>query len=257
MPLTYTALDIITNALIECGILAPGEVPDSETGPWAFDQFNLLLDSWAARRAYVYSQQFAVFTLVPNLNPHTIGPTGTFVIPERPFAIFSANLLLNGSTTLVDTPIRVRDSMWWSANQTKNITSTVPTDLYYGQDWPNANLFFWPVPSVSRDVRLEYPVALNQYDQINDPLSGPGGVGTLPQGYRAALTFTLAEMCCPAAQKALHPVLAEKARQASRAVFGNNNESPRIATRDYGMPKSGRRGWFNYGFGGPPGLGPR
>jgi hypothetical protein len=257
MPLTYTALDVISDALIEVNMLAPGETPDGEVGSWAFRQLNYLLDVWAARSAYVYATEFNVYTLVPNLNPHTIGPTGTFVITQRPVKIVSANLLLNGSSTLVDCPINVRDDKWYAANQTKNITSTVPTDLYYSAGWENGQLFFWPVPSVGRDVRLEIWTALAQYDQVNDPLAGPAAEGTLPQGYRAAMTFTLAQMLCPGGAKELHPVLAEKARQANKAVFGNNDQSPRIATQDFGMPKSGRRGQFNYGFGGPPGLGPR
>lgn len=259
MSLTYTALDIITDALVEIGMLAPGETPDGETGQWAFRQMNYMLDVWAARRAYVYATDFNVYTLVPNLSPHTIGPTGaTFTITARPVELVSANLLLNGSSEIVDCPIKVRDSQWWAAQQTKAITSTVPTDVYYSQNWPLGQLYFWPVPSVGRDVRLEFWTALAEYDQINDPLAGPGAAGTLPQGYRAAMTFTLAQMLCPGGNKEMHPVLAEKARAANKAVFGNNDESPRIATQDFGMPRTGnRRGYFNWGTGGPPGLGPR
>ncbi|HEX3941586.1 MAG TPA: hypothetical protein VHX11_08910 [Acidobacteriaceae bacterium] len=258
-PLRYTALDIITDALIENNMLASGEVPDGETGQWAFRQLNYVLDVWAARRAYVFAHVFAVYTLVPNLSPHTIGPeAATFPEVARPVEIVSANLLLNGSTELVDLPIAIRDNKWWAAQQTKQITSTVPTDLYYEPSWPNGNLWFWPVPQVGHNVRLELWLPLAQYDQINDPLAGPGAGGTMPQGYRAALTFTLALALCPGGSKQANPLLVEKAREANKAVFGNNDLSPRIATRDYGMPRTGQlRGYFNWGTGGPPGLGPR
>jgi hypothetical protein len=253
-PLTYKAIDLITDALIECNLIAPGEVPDSELGPWAFRQLNDLIDVWAAQRAYVYSTVFSLFTLQPNLSPHTIGPTGTFVVPQRPVRIRSATLILNGASTPTDVPLNVRDDDWWGAQQTKSITSAVPTDLYPSYDWPNASLYFWPVPTVANKVRLELWTAINQFQSIQDPIGGPGGPTTLPPAYRPALKWTLAEMLCPGGAKELHPVLQAKGKEARKAIFGNNNQSPRIATQDSGMPRSGKRGgYFNWGTGGPPG----
>lgn len=258
-PPPYTALDVITDAAIEIGIVAPGEDLRGEIAQWGFRKLNYLLDVWAAKKSYVYTTDFRVFTLIPNHTPHTIGPTGDFVVPQRPVRIESAALLLNGSSTEVDCYIDVRDDQWWAALSTKAITSTVPTDLYYSEAWPNGQLNFWPVPSEARDVRLQIWVLLRQYDLITDPISGPGTTeGTLPPAYRSAMMLTLAEFMAPGMEKELGAALVESAKQARKAVFGNNDPSPRIATWDSGMPKSGKSGgYFNYGYGGPPGLGPR
>lgn len=238
----YTALDIITDALIENGMLAPGETPDGETGQWAFRQLNDLLDVWAARKVYVYSTNFVQYTLTPNHSPHTIGPTGDFVVPARPVRIENCAVRLNFSGSFVDAPrLRIRDADWWAGNSVKEITSTICTDLYYDNAWENGNLFFWPVVSVALPILLETWQAIAQLNAINDPIGGPAGPNTLPQAYRAAMKYTLAEMLCPGGEKEVHPMLAEKARAANKAVFGNNNAPPRIETRDAGMAKGGSR----------------
>lgn len=259
-PLAFTVHDIIIDAAIEIGIIAPGDednFPDG-TAQWMFRKTNYMMDNWSAMKQYIYTVLFNVYTLIPNHAPHTIGPTGDFVIAQRPTKIMGANLLLNGSSTLVDCPIEIVDAKWWDAQQTKNITSTVPTQLYYAPAYENGELNFWPIPSEGRQVRLEMWGPLATFTDINDPIGGSNGPGTLPQGYRAAMMYTLAELCCPGSNKELHGVLQAAAKEARKAIFGNNIQSPRIASQDSGMPRAGRNtGQFNYGTGGPPGQGPR
>lgn len=259
-PLTYTAFDIITDALIEAGILSLGEQAnlDPDTGQWAFRKLNYLIDIWSAKAGYVYAQNFELFTLVAGLSPHTIGPdpSATFSVLRRPVKINSASLVLNSGTP-VDLPIGIRDRKWWSYQQTKSIQSDIPTDLYYDPTNVNGSIYFWPVPNVQNQVRLELWIPLMDYIQINDPLAGPGEGGTLPQGYRAALMYTLAESLLPAGDIAAHPVLVKAGQEARAAVFGNNSQSPTMTTRDFGMPKSGRPrpdwNWRTGGrVGGPP-----
>lgn len=254
MPLTYTGLDLITDAMIEIGMIAPGDIVDAESGQWAFRQLNNLLDVWAARKAYVYSTNFTQYTLIPNHSPHTIGPTGDFVVAQRPVRIESCAVRLNFSGSFVDSPrLNIRDADWWAANSVKEITSSICTDLYYDASWDNGNLYFWPIPNVALPVLLETWQAIAQLDAITDPIGGPGGADTLPQGYRAAIIFTLAQMLCPGAQKEASPELIAKVREANKAVFGNNNPPPRIATQDAGMPKkgAGKKANFNWVSGQP------
>lgn len=268
-PIPYTALDVITDAMIEVGMLAPGEVPDSETGQWAFRKLNYLVDEWEAQAGKVYSYNFSVFTLVAALSPHTIGPSGTATfstgLQPRPTRIESASLLLNESAPspngVVDLPINIRDAAWWAGQQVKGIQTNVPTDLYYDPTNPDGSIYFWPVPNVQRQVRLQLQNLLSQYIAITDPLGGPGGVGTLPPAYRAALMYTLAERLCPGSKLQAMPELKEQAVVARAALFSNNAKSPRIASQDFGMPrsgsKSGTRGDFNWYSGGAPGGPPQ
>src|SRR5260370_37743405 len=253
--------------MIEIGMIAPGEVPDGDSAQWAFTEFNNLVDIWQTLEAYVFAKQCQIYTLQAGLSPHTIGPAALVPAPTfstgiqpRPVKIVSASVLLNASTSLTDLPMKIRDAAWWAAQQTKQIQTNVPTDLYYQADNPLGSLFFWPVPNAAQQARLESWNSISQYQQINDPLAGPGGAGTLPQGYRAALTYTLAEMLCPGAEKELSPTTAAKGLRARSAIFGNNSKSPRMSTQDSGMPRagsrSGSRGEFNWIAGGAPGGAP-
>lgn len=255
----FTANDLVTDALIEIGAIAPGEVPDGDLGQWAFRQLNDLIDTWQAQEAYVYSYNFAVFNTLPSHSPHTIGPfAGADILTAnpRPVRIESAAQLQNSSSSTVDLIINIRDKDWWALQQVKDIQTNVITDLYYDPTNPNGSIYFWPVLNAAVQVRLQLWGIVSQFTDITDPIDGPGGAGTLPPAYRAALKYTLAEMLLPGARREAHPTLIEKAKKARMAVFGNNAKSPTMVTADFGMPKAGaggQRGDFNWFSGGRPG----
>lgn len=251
----YKARDIIVDALIEIGVLSPGEEDnlDPSVGQWAFRKANYLLDEWAAERKYVPAATFQTFNLVAGLSPHTIGPgtaqvPATFPVNQRPVRIESWSLILNNSSNIaVDLPRRpTRDKDWWAVNRVKNLQSNIPTDLYYEPDTPNGSCFFWPVPNTVFPVRLELWNLLSQFSAITDPVDGPGGGGVLPPAYRNAFMLTLAESLLTGNGKEADASLERRAAKARAAVFGNNSKSPRMATDDWGMSPGRRRADFNW-----------
>src|ERR1022692_593100 len=133
-PAPNTVLQVLTNALYEINVVAPGETPDatSEILP-ALAKFNQLLDSWSTRAEKIFVYDLisvspvsgASFLLVPNLDPHTIGPDNfpplspvpTFALfGERPVRIKNINIILNNVSPVVRFPLHKRDKDWWSAN---------------------------------------------------------------------------------------------------------------------------------------------
>jgi len=246
-PLIYSALDVITDALIEVDISAPGEPLDPDTAQWAFRKFNYLTDSWAARKNFTYASSFNIYNLVPNLSPHTIGPGpgATFAVPQRPVKITKATIILNNVSPVVSIPLNIRDQEWWMDQTIQNLTSQQPTDLFYNPAFPNGELYFWPIPNVGYQTQLMCWALLSQFSSITDPIGGPGGPGTLVPGYRNAAMLSLAEMLGgqPPA------TLARDAAIARAAIFGNNNKVPRMQTRDSGIPGAEddmRSTTFNY-----------
>src|ERR1017187_6157373 len=104
-----TWLELITNAFYETGTVAQGEPVSANLSQFAIDRLNMVLDLWSAARRYCYNVNFSTFTQIPSLSPHTIGPTGTFVVPYRPTRIEAASIILTGTNPVVDLPMNIRD----------------------------------------------------------------------------------------------------------------------------------------------------
>lgn len=231
--------------------MAPGEPLQADEGQWALRKANYLSDEWAAQYEFAYAVQFLVETLQTGLQPMTIGPgnggvAATFSVAQRPVRIETATLLLPGTNgTVVDVPIKVEDKDWWAENPVKNLTSPIVTHLYYSPDNPNGSLYFWPIPTIGYQVRLEVWALLPQYLAITDPVDGPGGSGIMPPAYRSAFMYTLAERLCPGLKIQPSPQLKEQAMKARTSLFGNNAEPPRITTDD-GTPHDHAEPRYNF-----------
>jgi hypothetical protein len=201
---------------------------------------NQQVNYWAARGCYAYTTTFTVYTLTPGHQPHQIGPglpPPDFDIALRPVDIASASIILPGQSP-VDVPVKLRDRAWWAANSVKSIQSTIPTDLYYEADFPNGELWFWPIPNTGHDVRLEGNVVLQEFLTLDDCFIAP-------QAYRSAVTLTLAEELCDVWGTPTPPNLPRRALKARDALQSNNYLPPRIASADYGT-FSGPSGDFSY-----------
>lgn len=235
-----TTRQVLIDALVELGVYSIAENPSAADLQVALGKLNRLLDNWNAERAAVYADTFVSYTLVPNLQPHTIGPaaeTPTWTATQRPVAIAGASVVLDNVTPAVYTPITLRDAQWWHDQTVPGVTSEFPTDLYYEPGWPLGSLYFWPVPTVAYGLELQLRIVLAELD-LADTFS-------LPPGYKDAITLTVAEQCARPFGKPVQPDLRMDAARARARIFGNNDTTPRLATQDAGMPSKGRP-YFNY-----------
>jgi hypothetical protein len=204
---------------------------------------NQQVNYWAARGCYAWTTTFLEYTLTPGHQPHLIGPdllAPDFQINMRPARIESANIILPGPSP-VDVPMALRDNAWWAAKAAKSIASTFPTDLYYEADYPNGQLWFWPVPAAAYAVRLEGNVLLQQFATLDDCFIAP-------PAYLAAVTLTLAEELVDIWGTEMPGNLARRAIKARDALQVNNNLPPRIASADHGTWSS-TGGDFNWATG--------
>ncbi len=239
------ASDIIQSAAYEIGAFAPGEPVPAEDANWALELLQRQIDLWNAKRGLIYAVEFDLFTLTPNLAPHTIGPTGTFNTGAaqnyRPVRVSSASFVLNsGSANPVDVPISMRSREWWAANPLKSMTTAIITDCYYEPSSPNGTLNFFPVCNTAGQVRLELWSSLAQALELTTKIG-------LVQGYWEALVTTLALGLCPSYSRQPSEVLIARQATAFKAIFENNDPPPRIETNS-GMPGGAAAGQPDYNF---------
>jgi hypothetical protein len=212
---------------------------------------NQQINYWAARDCYAWTTTFTAYKLTANHHPTLIGPGLTAPdfdsVGMRPTRIVSGSVILDTTNPPVDVPMNIRDNAWWAANRTKTITSNVPTDLYYQTNYPNGELYFWPVPSYPYGVRLEGNVLLQEFTSLDQDFIAP-------QAYQAALTLTLAEELVDIWGTEMPGNLARRAMKAREALQSNNNLPPRIATADWGTFSRAGAPDFNYETGTIPNL---
>jgi hypothetical protein len=84
--MSITANQICTNALLEGGMYAQGETPSAADLAFVLSKLNRLLDTWNSDKLYVYSTNFAQYTMISGKNPQTIG---------KGFAVSSVSLTSN------------------------------------------------------------------------------------------------------------------------------------------------------------------
>lgn len=249
-PQVLTALDIVTDAMREIGVLDLAETPQAAEAQNALRRLNWIADSWSARRSFIYAMQFLEqFTLIPNHSPHTIGPQlADFLVPQRPVKLESAAIYLNSGNQLVKCPINVRDADWWANQRVPLLPSTIPTDLYYEPTFPNGSLYFWPIPSIAYPLELEVWQSLPNFPTLTTPF-------WMPPGYLEAVTLTLAVSLTGLFEAGAGTDIQDVRMRAAKAratIQGPNSKAPLMRTADSGIPSShvGQRGDFNWLTGG-------
>lgn len=225
----------------EIGATDPNEVPSGPEMASGLIKLNRMLDSWNTDKRYVYTIEFDQYPITPNLQPHTIGPSGTFVVNQRPVKIEAAQIILNANvpSNNIRYPLNLRDDDWWSQKSAYAVPGSLPTDLYYSADWPNGSLFLWPVPTVAYFLELVTWTLINQV-QLTSSMC-------LPPGYSDAVIYSLAVALCPSYAKQAPRELLLLAKVAIDRIASPNIVSPRIGTRDAGIPQQQKhRATFNY-----------
>lgn len=226
-----TYRDIVTNALRELNVIDAEDAASAADAVFVLGKLNRIFGRWNALGVAAYVDQFYLPTLTPALQPHTIGPTGTFLLAVRPEVVLGANRF----TGTVKTPIAIHDEFWWLRQSTPAVTGSFVTDLYYRPSFPNGELYFWPVPSVANAIELLLRVAFAAA-QLSDTF-------LLPPGYEDALTLTLAEEIAEAFGATPGPKLMQSAANARMLLFSLHGKRYPL-TSDRGL--GGRRGWWDY-----------
>lgn len=224
----YTGQDVCRMAMMDAMLLGAGATIDESQAQDIMNKVNRVIDNWNADGRASYADVGRSGVLTPLLSPHTIGPTGTFVVTQRPETVDAVSIVDTTVSPNVSITCTLRDAEWYANLSVPDVTGQIAVDVYYEAAWPNGNFWLWPVPTVAYTLNWWSRQVLAQL-LLTDTFS-------LPPGYLDALCLTVAEDLCPMFEQDVPPSLERKAREARARMFGANTTIPTIGTCDAGMP---------------------
>lgn len=223
-----TGVQLIEGALSLLGVLANGENASGDEVSGCLINLNNMIDSWNTERLYIYTVQESIATL--SGSTLTIGP-GQTVNVTRPIALEDHCFTRYNN---VDYPMSKVNGEEYSSIILKQQTSTYPYIVYYDTNYPTGTLYFWPVPPAPVEVHLRLMTQLTEWANAQDSHD-------LPQGYRRALMYSLAEELAPQ-YRPCDPMISRIASQARRNIKRANTQNN---TLNMPTPLLGRRVGFN------------
>jgi len=180
---TYTANDQINGALRLIGMLAEGETPSAATSQDALLALNQMIDSWSTERLSVFSTQDQVFSWTPGLIHRTLGPSGDFV-GNRPIQLDDSTYFRDPASG-ISFGIKIINQQQYDGIAVKTVTSTYPQVMWINMDYPNIDMYVYPVPTKTLEWHF---ISVTELDQ-------PASLSTViafPPGYLRAFRYNLA-----------------------------------------------------------------
>jgi hypothetical protein len=178
-----TAGDQINAALRLIGMLAEGETPSANTSQDALNALNQMIDSWNTERLTVFSTQDQVFTWPNNQIKRTLGPTGNFV-GNRPI-LLEDSTYFKDPTNGISFGIKLINQQQYNGIAVKTVTSTYPQVMWINMDYPDIEMYVYPVPTKALEWHF---ISVNELDQ-------PANLSTnlaFPPGYLRCFKYNLA-----------------------------------------------------------------
>lgn len=207
-----TARQLLTGALKSIGVLDPVEAISPEDAADGLDVLNDIIDAWNNDRLYIFttSEVVASFAGISA----TIGP-GMQVNTPRPIGIESAFFRRGG----IDYPLEIIQKPRYDSITLKMTATNFPELLYYDGGMPSGNLFLYPVASGVTEYHITILQQLTAFADLDTDYA-------LPQGYRRALRYTVAEEMAPLHGREPSPTVVRVAAGSRRAIRRAQEAAP-------------------------------
>lgn len=144
-----TALTIITDAMLDIGVLADEEVPTAAQAQSALRKLNNMIDSWNIENLAIYGSTQHVIPMTPGHGMYTIGEGGDLNI-ARPNNITSASArdLTLPPEMQVDYPLYMMSDMEYQNIVQKGLQSPWPNmAIWFNKKYPLIEAYVYPVPT--------------------------------------------------------------------------------------------------------------
>lgn len=181
---------ILTDALIEIGVGAPGETISAEIMQTALRYFQRQLNAWKADELSLAVSNRVTYTLPSGTQSSTIGPTGD-IVTQRPVFVNQINYIVPGSTPPVEVPMGPMSDQQFQNLSIKTLSSSLPTEYYYQTSVTSVNgsITWWPVVTQDVDLALYLQAGVDEPTTLDTVL-------TVPPAYEDAFHYDLAFRLC-------------------------------------------------------------
>jgi hypothetical protein len=238
---TVRVSDIIYTAYRLAGILEVGVTPAPEEYSDGFNALNAQLDDYNSQRLWIFTIVRYLFNFVANQQSYQIGPGAKDWNFPRPPRIEGASVVIVESPNL---PIEEGIALltWQNFQQitVKGITSPIPYAMYYDQQNPIGNCWFYPVPEAPlNQVALYVWQTIAPLQTLNDKI-------IFPPSYLRAIQYNLAiELAArfPSRQK-LSPLTLKIAKESIMNIKSLNMMPLDMSIDHAALPE--RAGLYNY-----------
>jgi hypothetical protein len=210
-----TASDLIKSSLRLIGVLASGESLPADMAADSLSTLNDMLDSWSTEKLIIPAKVREEFSLVGSTGAYTIGPSADFNT-TRPLDIESAAIEVQTSTPY-EVPLQILNSQQWAAIVNKDLTSEIPTRVYFEFTATTITARLWPVPTTAHKLVIYSWKALTS-------LATTATTITLPPGYAKALRYGLALELAPEYGKALDQAIVISATESKSNIKRANSK---------------------------------
>ena len=214
-----TALDLITGAMDDAGIIGVGQTPLAEDTNKALSRLNAMIAQWSRRRWLVYHLIDIVFTGTGALS-YSIGPGGDISVnrPDRIEAGYFRQLAgLPGNN--VDYPLAILQSREDYNQIVLKTMASVPAYIFYDSDFPLGNIFIWPLPNSTYEMHLSVKPALQSFPTLDTAF-------VLPPEYEECIRLNLAVRLRVAYQLGPDAGLIALAKVALNTIKNTNAQIP-------------------------------
>jgi hypothetical protein len=214
-----TALDLITGAMDDAGIIGVGQTPLAEDTNKALSRLNAMIAQWSRRRWLVYHLIDIVFTGTGALS-YSIGPGGDIPLnrPDRIEAGYFRQLAgLPGNN--VDYPLAILQSREDYNQIVLKTMASVPAYVFYDSDFPLGNIFIWPLPNSTYEMHLSVKPALQSFPTLDTAF-------VLPPEYEECIRLNLAVRLRVAYQLGPDAGLIGLAKVALNTIKNTNAQIP-------------------------------
>jgi len=232
---------LLTNALVDSGVVGIDEAIEQPVLNRAFTQVNWLLATWARKRWLVYRLQDYSFVSTGAGN-YAVGLGQIVNINPRPdrleyaFLRFLNNTNINGAfnsdfnadfstgftTFPVDIPLEIISSHEDYARIPVKTIGTIAWRIFYDPVWPVGLLFPWPIPQATiYELHVGFKVVIPRFQSLQQKIN-------FPPEYENALNWCLARRLRASYQMPADPTIDSLARDGLNAIRLANTAVPTL-----------------------------